>query len=85
MNYGCIPIVSDISCVDQYVKEEKNGYLIHPVTVSELENVLLKSTMLDSNNFTEMITCNYALAQKFTYEFYEEQIQNRIFNLKDFN
>jgi len=80
MNYGCIPIVSDISCIDQYIEHEKNGFLIYPVTSTELKNILLKSIVLNNDIFKEMINSNYVLAEKFTYEYYENQIQNKIFN-----
>ena len=29
MNFGCIPIVSDISCIRQYIINGKNGFLIN--------------------------------------------------------
>ena len=36
MNYGCIPIVSDVSCISQYIQNGVNGFLIKPITSKEI-------------------------------------------------
>lgn len=79
MNYGCVPIVSDISCISQYIVDEKNGYLISNVTVEEIASLLERSLMVNNTEFKEMVLDNYKLAEKFTYKYYERQILEKIF------
>ena len=80
MNYGCVPIVSDISCISQYVRHEKNGFLISPLTTQELYKNIKKASTLPKNLYSEMILNNYMLAERFTYNYYEERIVRNIFN-----
>ncbi len=80
MNYGCVPIVSDISCIGQYVQHNTNGLLIHPITTQQLQEQLMTSLFIEQKQFKTMMMYNYNLAEKFTYEYYEERIVNDIFN-----
>lgn len=79
MNFGCIPIVSDISCIGQYITHQKNGLLIHPVNTTQLKQCVLESLETTTQQFKDMISQNYTLAEKFTYTYYEQSIITRIF------
>lgn len=79
MNYGCVPIVSDVSCIGQYIHHKKNGYLISPINITEIETLLLESLEIENDLFNDMILQNYSLAEKFTYAYYEEQILSKVF------
>lgn len=79
MNFGCVPIVSDISCIGQYVKHQKNGFLIHPVNTTQLKQCFLNTLELTNSQFKNMLIKNYALAEKFTYAYYEQNIEQNIF------
>jgi len=79
MNYGCVPIVSDVSCIGQYIHHKKNGYLISPINRSEIESLLLQSLELEGSIFNQMIQQNYSLAEKFTYTYYQEQVLSKVF------
>lgn len=81
MNYGCIPIVSDISCIGQYVKNNVNGFLIAPITVEKIKMAIVKSLASTPTEFTNYIAVNYDLAHKFTYTYYLKRIKEEI--LKD--
>ncbi len=74
MNFGCIPIVSDVSCIGQYVKNNINGYLINPITIEEIQNQINNSLSLSNKRFNEFIHYNYHLSERFTHEFYLKRI-----------
>jgi glycosyltransferase involved in cell wall biosynthesis len=80
MNYGCVPIVSNISCIGQYINHNKNGLLIQPITTQELSKNLKVSLTMQKLKYREMVLYNYNLAGKFTYSYYEHRIVNDIFN-----
>lgn len=79
MNYGCVPIVSDVSCIGQYIAHQDNGLLIHPVDTTQLKKCLLESLVITNQQFKVMVSKNYTLAEKFTYDYYEQNIKSRIF------
>ena len=78
MNYGCVPIVSDVSCVSQYVKHEENGFLINPITTTVLVDQLIKAISLSHYSFQKMIEKNYKLSKKFTYDYYNNRLVNEV-------
>jgi glycosyltransferase involved in cell wall biosynthesis len=80
MNFGCIPIVSDVSCIGQYIKNNENGLLIEPLTTSVLLTSLNQSLEMPKSVFKNIVLRNYNQASKFTYSYYQQRITNNIFN-----
>jgi glycosyltransferase involved in cell wall biosynthesis len=78
MNYGCVPIVSSISSIGQYVKNGENGFLIDPVTEDNVINVISEAIDLPQNKFEEFQIKNQNIVVKFTYEYYLERIKKLI-------
>lgn len=76
MNYGCIPIVSDVSALNQYITDEENGYLINsPVTMDGIKNKIEKALSIDSKSYIKNIKNNYTLAERFTYKKYLDELK----------
>jgi len=82
MNYGCVSVVSDVSCISQYVKHEENGFLINPIISVSLLDQLLKAISLSHYSFQKMIEENYKLSKKFTYDYYNNRIVNEVFEIQ---
>lgn len=80
MNYGCIPIVSNVSCIGQYIEHNKNGFLIEPNTEERLLELLNLSLSTSKDEQEKRRLVNYKIARKFTYQYYNEQIINKIIN-----
>ena len=80
MNFGCVPIVSDVSCIGQYIKHNLNGLLITPLTTPQLESSLDQSLKMTKDDYKKMVLENYSQASKFTYSYYQERIVSNIFN-----
>lgn len=78
MNYGCIPIVSDVSGISQFIKDGENGFLINPITRDNLNTVLGKVFEVKNSDFQNFIKINYRLASRFTFVAYLQNIRNRI-------
>ena len=81
MNYGCIPIVSNVSCIDQYVHHKKNGILIERISPEGISIALEDSFEISKHEYERVIHFNYKLASKFTYEYYNKRIANEIFRI----
>jgi glycosyltransferase involved in cell wall biosynthesis len=78
MNYGCIPIVSNVSCIAQYIKHRENGYLLEPNSADRLLDVLKESLHLEDEIKKDWKVLNYQKSKQFTYSYYVNQIQNKI-------
>ncbi|MFT4645034.1 glycosyltransferase [Candidatus Marifrigoribacter sp. Uisw_064] len=80
MNFGCVPVVSNVSCIGQYVKNDYNGFLIQPNTIENLKSIIKKSSQITEDHYKIYIDINYKLANKFTYQYYIDQINIDIIN-----
>ncbi len=79
-NYGCVPIVSNISCLDQYIQNGRNGFLIEDINEQGVSESLKMSFTISESEFNNMIRMNYDLARIFTYEHYRTRVLEEIYN-----
>jgi glycosyltransferase involved in cell wall biosynthesis len=79
MNFGCIPMVSNISCIGQYVNRE-NGYTFYPITSDRLKEIIKEAIAQNGDALkNKAINCHSDTAN-FTFEHYRERIQKEIIN-----
>ena len=83
MNFGCIPITSNVSCIDQYISDNKNGFLIEPNNSNKLSEIIKDILIIDNKKYKAMIVENYNSANKFTYKYYNLKVENLILNKID--
>ena len=79
MNFGCIPIVSNVSSIGQYIEHKKNGFLIEPLSVKKLIALIIESIEISPELYKIFQIENYKLTEKFTYEHYNNRIREEIF------
>jgi len=84
MNFGCIPIVSDVSSISQYVTNE-NGFLINPINEIRLGKILKESISKKTSELIKMGSDCYLVASKFTFVRYRHRIQKKIFDFQSSN
>jgi len=79
-NYGCIPIVSDVSSIPQYVKDKFNGFVISSLDTEGLVQSIRE--LLETDELVlKKIACNaYNMGEKFTYSYYLNRIKEEIIN-----
>jgi len=81
MNFGCIPIVSNVSSIGQYINTT-NGYVL-TTTTSDCLVAVFKEIQEESTTLLERKAMHgYATASKFTFAHYNQRILNEILNLK---
>ena len=78
MNFGCVPLVSNISSIGQYVKNTINGILIEPVTVEQVELELRNAIDMSEENYKSMIEASDSIVERFSYQYYINRIKNMI-------
>nr|WP_321223025.1 glycosyltransferase [uncultured Psychroserpens sp.] len=78
MNYGCLPIVSNISSIENYVKNEINGFLFYPITLANLTDKIKKMLNLSNIQYSKMIQAQNQELKKFTYTYYNKRIEQEL-------
>lgn len=75
MNFGCLPIVSNISSIGQYVTDGKNGFLISPVNEGNVLKAITQALTMPSQDYNQFVTENDNIVRKFSYTYYVERIK----------
>ena len=79
MNYSCLPIVTDVSCIGQYVRTDTNGVLLEETGTKSIERGILRLLSYSSDEIAKMQSRNYEAAKNFTYDHYMTRIRTEIF------
>ncbi|ARN76546.1 hypothetical protein BST97_00185 [Nonlabens spongiae] len=79
MNFGCIPVVTDISCMKDYIKNNYNGFLLKEASADSIIKTLNELEQLDFDSYKEALLHNSKLAHRFTYDYYNFALQDKIF------
>lgn len=78
-SYGCIPVVTDISSLSQYISNGTNGYLLKNNSPQVIADTLC--TFVQNNNYRLLSDNATRLGEKFTYEYFRRRIELEIFTL----
>jgi glycosyltransferase involved in cell wall biosynthesis len=76
--FGCIPVVTNVSSIGQYIDDGKNGYLLNDNIVSTIKvklNQIICDKHLKSISLSALKIC-----RPFTYEFFNSRIENLFIN-----
>ena len=77
MNYGCIPIVSNVSSIGQYINTE-NGFIVSPLEVTNLLKVIEIVMAKDEHALQKIATMAHDDVVNFTFEHYKQRIQKEL-------
>ncbi|RYH72809.1 glycosyltransferase [Flavobacteriaceae bacterium 144Ye] len=73
MNFGCIPLVSNISAIGHYI-HAKNGFLISPVNTNTIVKTILALVEIDESEYDSLIKNSSSIVEMFTFEYYNKRI-----------
>ncbi len=74
LNFGCIPIVSNVSSISHYIQDGVNGFLLQEVAVSSLIACFQDFLNLTPETYKEMRTVSIDTMQRFSYSFYNKRL-----------
>lgn len=80
MNFGCIPIVSGISSIEQYVQKGKNGFIVNAFDEKGIVKGIDEALQMDEKRLREIVSRNFLTAALFTFARYREQIRRKVLN-----
>ncbi|WP_460219691.1 glycosyltransferase [Psychroserpens sp. MEBiC05023] len=78
MNYGCVPIVSNVSSIGHYIKENENGFLIETLNAQTVSKVLHNFLSISEAEYKSLINCDEDEVTRFSYAYYNERIKTEI-------
>jgi len=74
LNFGCVPIVSNISSIGHYIIDGKNGFLLEDISTLALKNILHLLLSFKTIDLNEIINDNADLINSFTYDHYNSRL-----------
>ena len=74
MNFGCVPLVSDVSAISQYINAD-NGYVLNDVTVAKLTRELKNIINLQNEDYKRLIANNTGFIYQFSFKHYNARIK----------
>ena len=77
-NYGCVPIVSDISCLSQYVKDSIIGFVMPSLDTEGLLSSINRLISVSGDDLNQMAHSAYEMGERFTYDYYNLRIERDI-------
>lgn len=78
MNYGCIPIVSNVSSISHYIRDGENGFVMTGVNSSALKQCLLKLVSMRPSTHQWMKGNSIDFFRRSSYDYYNQRILNEI-------
>lgn len=76
-SYGCIPVVTDVSSIGQYIIDGETGYLLPDNSSESIAGALAK--LVAADNLQNISFNATVMAKKFTYEHFRERIITEVF------
>lgn len=80
-SHGCIPVVTAVSALDQYIKNGVNGFLLQTPTIESIRQSFVND-IIPNNKLHLVSEQAAALAHLFTYERFRDRIQQEVLTAK---
>lgn len=76
LNFACLPIVSNVSGISDYVINGKNGFLLDSISSEAVKDAITSVLNLSSQDFRNMSNFQRELVEKFTFAYYNLRVHN---------
>ena len=77
-NYGCIPIVTNVGSLGQYIENGVNGFCLNEDECNAKEVAKVIKKILDTKDLLPLAKKIQETSQIFSYRRYQERIKNEI-------
>lgn len=78
--FGCVPIVSNVSAISQYVVHDKNGLLLDKITPESIGQAI-DVLLADSSKLERMKSEIVGISHLFTFERYLERVEHEVLKM----
>lgn len=80
MNFGCVPIVSNISSIGQYIKTDETGFVLLDINTDALRALITDFANLPANDYLRLVSNGQDVVKRFTFAYYNDHIKQAILN-----
>lgn len=78
LNFGCIPISSQVSSIGQYLIHGENGFILETITVECLLEHLREVLNMTNDDYEKLIHSGKRIVPKFTFDYYNRRVLTEI-------
>ena len=78
MNFGCIPVVSKVSSIGQYVKHLETGICIKNVTTKEVTEALQLVFNFEDKDYQSMVSKQRVIVEYFSFLHYNQRVKSEL-------
>ena len=78
MNFGCVPIVSNISSIGQYIKTEETGFVLLDINKDALKSDIIALENLSTPDYLRLVSNGQEVVKRFTFAYYNDHIKHAI-------
>jgi glycosyltransferase involved in cell wall biosynthesis len=79
MNYGCIPIASNVGSVAHYISDGESGFIMNEISAKGLTEAWFHFLNLNFEAKLRMVQYGFKVSQNFTFETYLYNLKSKIF------
>ncbi|WP_179319506.1 glycosyltransferase family 4 protein [Winogradskyella helgolandensis] len=80
MNFGCVPIVSNISSIGQYIKTDDTGFVLSDIYKDTLSTYIIELINLSTPDYLRLVSNGQEVVKRFTFVYYNDHIKQAILN-----
>jgi len=81
MNYGCVPIASNVGSISHYIKDGASGMIMNEISLNGLNESWNNFLSIQNNEKQTIASNGFEISQKFTFEKYVNNLNMKIFNV----
>ncbi len=79
-NYGCLPVVSNVSSIGQYIKNDINGYVLDHKNITHYKLIKVLEELLEDPSIKLKVEHARLIAKDFTFSAYINKIKSEVLN-----
>ncbi|NMB64986.1 MAG: glycosyltransferase [Spirochaetes bacterium] len=80
-NFGCLPVVSAVSSLPQYIKDNENGFLMSSINANGIIYCIKDIISKTPSELKAMAINAYKMSDTFTYDLYVKRIKTEIIRM----
>lgn len=82
MNFGCIPVVTNVSAIGHFIQHGQQGFLLPDTNGETLALALHTALHLDTTKYQQMLNAQRSMVKQFTFAHYNANIKAYILQPK---
>ena len=81
MNYGCIPIASNVGSIAHYIQDGVSGIILNDISLNGLNEAWNNFLSIQYKEKQTIASNGFEVSQKFTFEKYLDKVKMKVFNV----